>query len=121
MKPELLTADDLDKLLRLVDLELDDREEQAKHGTQNDWEIFDRLSAEADPLKARIEATKTYLGRVKFASPEQIEAARLQFQDDETEIDDDALLSDSGDGGDPGYWVSAWVWVGLDQDEAEEE
>jgi hypothetical protein len=45
--------------------------------------------------------------RIK-ATLEQIKAARDLYQDDDCEIDDDALQSPV-DG--EGVWVSAWVWV----------
>lgn len=45
------------------------------------------------------------------ASPEQIEAARDIYASDDIEIDDDALLSNGPE--DSGYWVQAWVWVGV--------
>ncbi len=124
MSGKLLTADDLDKLRELIDLELDDREEQAKYGTQEDWETLDRLKAEAEPLKARIEATKEYLGRVEFATPEEIEAARNThcWQDDGTvAVDDDARVSRCDDEN-ASYWVSAWLLMGGDgPEEADEE
>ncbi len=37
-----------------------------------------------------------------------IEKARELYVTDEVEIDDRPLISE---GGDPGRWVSAWVWV----------
>lgn len=41
------------------------------------------------------------------ASPEEIEAARNAYSDDDLEIDDDAAVSRADDG----VWVSAWVFV----------
>lgn len=41
---------------------------------------------------------------------EVIEAARCQASD-ELEIDDVPFVSGSGDDGDPGVWVAAWLWV----------
>ena len=42
------------------------------------------------------------------ATPEQIEAARDQYQTDDINIDDNALMSDSTE---KHYWVQAWVFV----------
>ena len=42
------------------------------------------------------------------ASPAQIARARGQYQSDDIQIDDDAVLSKA----DEGVWVQAWVWLG---------
>lgn len=47
--------------------------------------------------------------RLKF-----IDAARANYADpsnDDIEVDDNAQISESGEGGDAGVWVQAWVWV----------
>jgi hypothetical protein len=43
-----------------------------------------------------------------------IQQARDEYTDDELEIDDHPTVSA---GGDPGVWVSAWVWVSIPEDE----
>lgn len=42
--------------------------------------------------------------------PKHIAAARLCC-DDDLEIDDSPAVSPPGEGGDPGVWVAAWIWV----------
>lgn len=37
----------------------------------------------------------------------EIERARDLYQDDELQIDDNAMVSPAGDG----IWVQAWVWL----------
>ena len=44
------------------------------------------------------------------ARPGEIGKARALYQEDDIEIDDDALVSRAEDG----FWVQAWVWVGND-------
>lgn len=43
------------------------------------------------------------------ASAEQIERARDEYQTDDIEIDDDAMVSRAEE--ENGMWVSAWVWL----------
>ena len=49
------------------------------------------------------------------STEEQREAARVTHTTNECEVDDDAGISDPGDG--TGYWVQAWVWVETPEDE----
>lgn len=41
------------------------------------------------------------------ATKEEIEQARAVYQNDDVQIDDDALTSHTDDG----VWVQAWVWL----------
>lgn len=50
-----------------------------------------------------------------------IDAARRNYaypSSDSIEVDDNATISGSGEGGDPGVWVQAWVWVTHEEIEA---
>lgn len=60
---------------------------------------------------ARLGATREYLSRVEFATPEEIESARDQWADDELQIDDDARVSRDADDDAEIVWVSAWVLI----------
>lgn len=46
------------------------------------------------------------------ATAEQLTAARAEYQNDDVEIDDDAVTSVAEDR--TGVWVSAWVWVAAE-------
>jgi hypothetical protein len=64
--------------------------------------------------------------RVTFASEAQIDAARKEWASDDLAIDDNARYSSSGEGGDPGHWIEAWVWmpapeIEVEKDESESE
>jgi hypothetical protein len=53
----------------------------------------------------------------KRATASQIAAARGFYQDEDLEIDDNALVSESEDEeAKSGCWVSAWVWVPTGKD-----
>ena len=56
---------------------------------------------------ANIEEQDFSMPSEERATPEEIEAARRDFADDDLEIDDDAAVSRGNDG----VWVSAWVYV----------
>lgn len=43
--------------------------------------------------------------------PDHIAVAREHYVDDDLEIDDFPLVVSSGEDGDEGIWVAAWVWV----------
>lgn len=47
------------------------------------------------------------------ATPQEIQAARDEYANDECEIDDGALVSHADDG----YWVQSWVWVPTESEE----
>lgn len=54
-----------------------------------------------------------------FDADDPYRAAAQEKATDELEIDDDAIVSE---GGDPGAWVHAWIWItdgeaGVDRDE----
>jgi hypothetical protein len=51
------------------------------------------------------------------ATPELVQAARDEYQNEDIEVDDDATTSRT----DTGTWVSAWVWVPDDEDDEEDE
>lgn len=72
---------------------------------------------EDDPLQEGMSELladlRAAIDRTEPADAAEIEAARDAYQDDDLEIDDDALVSHA----DEGYWVSAWVWI--DNDDAE--
>lgn len=76
---------------------------------------------EDDPLQEGIPTLladlRAAIERTEPADPAEIEAARDGYQDDDLEIDDDALVSHA----DEGYWVSAWVWIAHDDDEVGED
>lgn len=88
--------------------------------------ILDTLTAaesfisgfEGDELQTGIDGLLTSLRNEiashKPATPEQIEAARQTFADDDLQIADGASVSLS----DGGYWVAAWVWVATDDEGA---
>lgn len=60
----------------------------------------------------RIEATRDYLSRIEFATPEEIESARQTYcWDDDAgiHVDDDARVSRCADGD---CWIGAWVLIG---------
>ena len=44
-----------------------------------------------------------------MARKDYIEAARKRYVNDEVEVDDNAKISQGGDG--TGTWVAAWLWV----------
>jgi hypothetical protein len=48
------------------------------------------------------------------ATPEQIARARRMYGDDDIAVDGDAVVSEAECGG--GVWVSAWVWVGDEEE-----
>lgn len=49
------------------------------------------------------------VGKLEFATPEQIEDARESGSSESVQIDDDAVASRSEN--DCGVWISAWVWL----------
>jgi len=51
---------------------------------------------------------------VRAAHELTIEAARSNYASDDIEIDDLPMVAETADGG---VWVSAWVWVPLEQDD----
>ena len=50
-----------------------------------------------------------------WATTAEMEAAELRHEDDECEVDANALVSH----GEDGFWVSAWVWVPKDENDDE--
>lgn len=63
---------------------------------------------------ARLVATKEYLSRVEFATPDEIAAARDTHYDEDGNfaVDDNARVSRCDDGE---CWVEAWVLIGKKQ------
>lgn len=46
------------------------------------------------------------------ATPAQLERARLLYGEDDVQIDEDAVVSETEDG----VWVQAWVWLPKPED-----
>jgi hypothetical protein len=82
-------------------------------------EVLSRIVTGETPNIAEIEALLNEIETSK-ASDEQVRIAKSLFEDDDTNVDHGAFLSQ----GDDGYWVSAWVFIGnpdSDEDEGEGE
>ena len=77
-------------------------------------EIHDYDNEPDGPTPEEIEKATIY--RRRAATPAEIEDARAYYENDEIEIDDDALASDCAptpnDTGEQfGRWIQAWVWL----------
>ena len=66
---------------------------------EQQWPESEVVSIETEPIRTP-------------ATPAQIAAARDLYATDEINIDDDATISDCGDGS---VWVSAWVYVNAEE------
>jgi hypothetical protein len=77
------------------------------------------LEQQAHALAAVLVA-QSYVTQAKDerAAAEEVERARAEYADDDTEIDDDAGTSRPDDGS--GLWVQAWVWLALDPDDGDD-
>jgi hypothetical protein len=70
---------------------------------------FDEQTQEA--MDAALEDLRSV--RDNTATDEQLDAARKLYRSNEIEIDDDAAISQADDG----YWVQAWVWVPVENED----
>lgn len=53
------------------------------------------------------------IGAIHPATPEELDAARALYADDDCQIDEGARTSRAENG----YWVAAWVWVAVEDED----
>lgn len=87
-------------------------------GIINDAELLAQavLDGDSAAASAKADAVKRQIAEMReeiTAHEGTIECARSNYANDEVEVDDVPLLSVAEDG----VWVSAWVWVPIEQDD----